>query len=141
MFVKLLGNHMPTTDPIAEMLTYLRNASAVKHHEVRMPSSHFKVALAEVLVREGYLASSKKIDKDGQTNLLIELRYGKDRQPALQGLARVSRPGQRIYVPKQKIPRVRQGLGMAVLSTPGGLLTDREARKAGVGGEVICTVW
>lgn len=132
---------MPVTDPIADMLTRLRNASAVKHRQVRMPHSRVKAALAELLVREGFLEKANKDENDGKPQLVLSLRYGEDKLPALQGLARVSRPGQRIYVPKQKVPRVRQGLGTAVLSTPSGFMTDREARKAGVGGEVICTIW
>jgi small subunit ribosomal protein S8 len=132
---------VPTTDPIADMLTRLRNASAVHLPEARMPHSRVKAALAEVLAKEGFIAKAVKDENDGKADLVISLRYGEDKLPALQGLARVSRPGQRIYVPKQKVPRVRQGLGIAVLSTPSGLMTDRQARKAGVGGEVICTVW
>ncbi|MFO0702872.1 MAG: 30S ribosomal protein S8 [Candidatus Andersenbacteria bacterium] len=132
---------MPTTDPIADMLTRLRNASAAHHTQTRMPHSRVKAALAELLVREGFVSKAGRDENEGKPELVVSLRYGDDRTPALQGIARVSKPGQRIYVPKQKVPRVRQGLGVAVLSTPKGLMTDREARRAGVGGEVICTVW
>lgn len=123
------------------MLTRLRNASAVRLPQVRMPHSRVKAALADVLAKEGYVGKVSKDDNEGKPELVIVLRYGEDKSPALQGLARVSKPGQRIYVPKTKVPRVRQGLGMSVLSTPNGLLTDRQARKAGVGGEVLCTIW
>lgn len=132
---------MVGTDPIADMLTRLRNASLVRKAEVRMPHSRVKEALAKVLSREGYIGEVSRDEKEGMPELVVRLRYDEQQKPAIRGITRVSKPGQRIYVPKKKIPRIQQGLGTAVLSTPQGLLTDREARKQGVGGEILCTIW
>ena len=130
------------TDPIADMLTRLRNASRVGLAEVRIPHSRLKEALAKVLQKEGFLEEVSKDEKEKMPELIVKMRYvDTDKRPAFTGLQRISSPGQRIYVPKKKIPRVQQGLGIAILSTPQGLLTDGEARKQGTGGEVICKVW
>lgn len=131
------------SDPIADMLTRIRNANAAMHDEVRMPSSKLKEALAGVLKREGYIEDFTVTDepnRPGRT-LTIKMKYSPDRVRTISGLRRVSKPGLRIYRKADKIPRVLGGLGVAVLSTSKGLLTDREARKAGVGGEVLCYVW
>ncbi len=132
---------MVGSDPIGDMLTRLRNASLVRKPEVRMPHSRVKEALAKVLSREGYVGVVSSTVGESKPELVVKLRYDEKQVPAIRGITRVSKPGQRIYVPKKKIPRIQQGLGTAVLSTPQGLLTDREARKKGTGGEVICTIW
>jgi len=131
------------TDPIADMLTRIRNANVAMHDEVSMPSSKLKVALAEVLKSEGYIESFEATDNPsgpGQT-LTISMKYSPERQRVISGLKRVSKPGLRVYSKKTEIPRVLGGLGVAVLSTSNGLMTDRAARKAKVGGEVLCHVW
>ncbi len=134
---------MTMTDPIADMLTRIRNANTAMHDEVSMPSSKLKVALAEVLKSEGYIddfAAADNGDRPGQT-LTITMRYSPERKRVISGLKRVSKPGLRVYSKNNEIPRVLGGLGVAVLSTSNGLLTDRAARKARVGGEVLCYVW
>lgn len=134
---------MTMTDPIADMLTRLRNANVVMHDVVRMPSSKQKEALAAVLEREGYITgwtASDNADKPGRT-LEITMKYSSDRARTIQGIKRVSKPGLRVYTGSDKLPRVLGGLGVAVLSTSQGLMTDREARKRRVGGEVLCFVW
>ncbi len=133
---------MTMTDPIADMLTRIRNANIAMHDEVSMPSSKLKVALAEVLKSEGYIddfAATDNVGKPGQT-LTITMRYSPERKRVISGLKRVSKPGLRVYSKNSEIPRVLGGLGVAVLSTSNGLLTDRAARKARVGGEVLCYV-
>ncbi len=134
---------MTMTDPIADMLTRIRNANIAMHDEVSMPSSKIKVALAKVLQSEGYIQDFQAIDNasgPGQT-LTISMKYSPERQRVISGLKRVSKPGLRVYSKKTEIPRVLGGLGVAVLSTSNGLMTDRAARKAKVGGEVLCHVW
>jgi small subunit ribosomal protein S8 len=131
------------TDPIADMLTRLRNANIAFHDEVLMPSSKLKEALARILVREGYIAGfdvSKDAAKPGQ-QLKIELKYTPDRKRTISGLKRVSKPGLRVYSASTDVPRVLCGMGIAILSTNQGLMTDREARQRRVGGEVLCQVW
>jgi small subunit ribosomal protein S8 len=131
------------TDPIADMLTRIRNANIAMHDEVSMPSSKIKVALAKVLQSEGYIQDFQAVDNaagPGQT-LTISMKYSPERQRVISGLKRVSKPGLRVYSKKTEIPRVLGGLGVAVLSTSNGLMTDRAARKAKVGGEVLCHVW
>lgn len=129
------------TDPIADMLTRLRNANQALHHEVKMPSSKMKEGIAEILAAEGYVDSFKIEDDRVGRALTIRLRYGDDRARVLQGIKRVSKPGHRVYKPAAGISRVQGGLGVAILSTSQGLLTDREARRRKVGGEVLCEVW
>ena len=134
---------MTMTDPIADMLTRIRNANVAMHDEVSMPSSKLKVALADVLKSEGYIDGYTATDNStgpGQT-LTISMKYSPERQRVISGLKRVSKPGLRVYSKKTEIPRVLGGLGVAVLSTSNGLMTDRAARKAKVGGEVLCHVW
>lgn len=131
------------TDPIADMLTRLRNANVAMHDEVTMPSSTLKVALAKVLEKEGYITghSVAPATKGPGTTLTIQLKYSPERLRTISGLRRVSKPGLRVYSKAEEIPRVLGGLGVAVLSTNQGLMTDREARKRRVGGEVLCYVW
>jgi small subunit ribosomal protein S8 len=131
------------TDPVADMLTRIRNANTAMHDEVRMPSSKLKEALAGVLKREGYIDAFEVSDDPSRPGrlLTITMKYSPERARTISGLRRVSKPGLRIYTKADKVPRVLGGLGVAVLSTSRGLMTDREARKAGVGGEILCFVW
>lgn len=131
------------TDPIADMLTRVRNANTAMHDEVRMPSSKQKVALAAILEKEGYIAGySVAPSTSGPGEVLtISMKYSNDRRRTISGLRRISTPGLRIYRKSTDVPRVLGGLGVAVLSTSQGLMTDREARKRKVGGEVLCYVW
>ena len=131
------------TDPIADMLTRIRNANTAMHDEVRMPASKQKVALATILQKEGYITGfsvAPSTTTPGDV-LTIEMKYSDDRKRTISGLRRISTPGLRIYRKSDSVPRVLGGLGVAVLSTSQGLLTDREARKRKVGGEVLCYVW
>lgn len=131
------------TDPIADMLTRVRNANTAMHDEVRMPSSKQKVALAEVLQREGYIGTYEvsPSPKGVGEVLTIQMKYSPERARTIAGLRRISTPGLRVYRKADSVPRVLGGLGVAVLSTSQGLMTDREARKRKVGGEVLCYVW
>jgi small subunit ribosomal protein S8 len=131
------------TDPVADMLTRIRNANTAMHDEVRMPSSKLKEALAAVLQREGYIDGFTVADDPNRPGrlLTITMKYSPERARTISGLRRVSKPGLRIYTKADGVPRVLSGLGVAVLSTSKGLMTDREARRAGVGGEVLCFVW
>jgi small subunit ribosomal protein S8 len=131
------------TDPVADMLTRVRNANIAMHDDVRMPSSKLKEALADVLRREGYIEAYTVADDTGRPGrvLTITMKYTPERKRTISGIRRVSKPGLRIYRKADKIPRVLGGLGVAVLSTSKGLMTDREARRAGVGGEILCYVW
>jgi small subunit ribosomal protein S8 len=134
---------MTMTDPIADMLTRLRNANVAYHDEVRMPSSKLKEALAAVLQREGYVAgwrSEEDPSRPGKV-LTVQMKYTPERARSIAGIQRVSKPGLRVYTQADKLPRVLGGLGVAVLSTSQGLMTDREARERRVGGEVLCYVW
>ena len=134
---------MTMTDPIADMLTRIRNANPAMHDDVRMPSSKQKVALATILLREGYIDTFELSDHpEGHSKILtVKMKYTPDRARTITGLRRVSKPGLRQYVRADSVPRVLGGLGVAVLSTSLGLMTDREARKRNVGGEVLCHVW
>jgi len=131
------------TDPIADMLTRVRNANLRQHDDVSMPSSKVKVALADVLQKAGYVSGYSVEDEPGRPSqvLTIELKYDKERRRTISGIRRVSKPGLRVYSKAHDVPRVLGGMGIAVLSTSVGLLTDREARKRNVGGEVLCQVW
>ena len=132
---------MTMTDPVADMLTRLRNANSAHHDSVSLPSSKLKTHIAEILKREGYIASWTVEDaRVGQT-LTLELKYGPNRERSIAGIKRVSTPGLRVYAKSTEIPRVLGGLGVAIISTSGGLLTDRQAGKQGVGGEVLAFVW
>lgn len=132
---------MTMTDPVADMLTRLRNANSAHHETVSLPNSKLKTHIAEILQREGYIASWKTADaRVGQT-LTLELKYSQDRARSIVGIKRVSKPGLRVYAKSSEIPVVHGGLGIAILSTSSGLLTNKEASKKGVGGEVLAYVW
>lgn len=130
-----------TTDPIADMLTRIRNANMVKHASVDVPASNVKKRLAEILLSEGFIKGYDIIDDGKQGIIRIELKYGEGKERVISGLKRISKPGLRVYAKKTDIPKVLGGLGIAVISTSNGIITDKEARKLGVGGEVICYVW
>jgi len=132
---------MPVTDPIADMLTRIRNANMVRKDHVLVPASKLKLEVAKVLKAQGYIQKYDLIDDKRHGQLRIHLRYARERDRVITGLRRVSRPGMRIYVNSKQIPRVLGGLGIAVLSTSDGVLTDREARRRRIGGEILCYVW
>ena len=129
------------TDPIADMLTRLRNANTAGHEKVDIPSSRLKVEIAQILKKEGFVTGYKVIDQDVQDILQVYLKYGSGNERVLRGITRTSKPGLRIYARSRKIPRVLSGMGIAIISTSKGIMTDREARNQGVGGEVLCHVW
>jgi small subunit ribosomal protein S8 len=134
---------MTMTDPIADMLTRVRNANLAMHDEIEMPSSKLKEALAALLEKEGYIAgwsAADATDRPGRV-LTVTMKYSEDRQRVISGITRVSKPGLRVYTKAETVPRVLGGLGVAVVSTSKGLMTDREARRQHVGGEVLCYVW
>lgn len=132
---------MTMTDPIADMLTRLRNANAAYHETVGMPYSTIKAHIAEILQQEGYISGWDVADADVGKKLEIALKFGPSRERSIAGLKRVSKPGLRVYAKKDRLPRVLGGLGIAIISTSGGLMTDRQAVKRGVGGEVLAYVW
>jgi small subunit ribosomal protein S8 len=136
---------MTMTDPIADMLTRLRNANAAYHDAAIMPSSKLKTHIAEILQQEGYIAGWRvdEVEKDGHTfkQLVVDLKYGPNRERSIAGLRRVSKPGLRVYAKSNALPKVLGGLGVAIISTSNGLLTDKQATKKGVGGEVLAYVW
>lgn len=129
------------TDPIADMLTRLRNANSAYHDEVAMPYSKLKSRIAEILQAEGYIAGWKVEDAEVGKTLTIDLKFGPNRERSISGVRRVSKPGLRVYAKSTNLPRVLGGLGVAILSTSSGLLTDKQAAKQGVGGEVLAYVW
>jgi small subunit ribosomal protein S8 len=132
---------MSMTDPIADMLTRLRNGNAAYHDEITMPSSRMKVEIAKVLKQEGYIRDYTVDKADVGSKLTIALKYGPNRERTISGVRRISKPGLRVYAKKENLPRVLGGLGIAIISTSSGLLTDRAAHKAGIGGEVVAYVW
>ena len=136
---------MTMTDPIADMLTRVRNANSAYHDRVSMPSSKIKTHIAEILQQEGYIAgwTVKDVEKDGSTfkQLVVDLKYGPNRERSIAGIRRVSKPGLRVYAKSTSLPKVLGGLGVAIISTSTGLLTDKQANKKGVGGEVLAYVW
>lgn len=132
---------MVMTDPIADMLTRIRNAHSVNHDKVDVPASRLKAELARILKEEGYVRDFKLIQDKGRPTIRLFLKYGPQRRRVITGIRRISKPGLRVYAGKDEIPRVLGGLGVAVLSTSKGVLSDRQARQEGVGGEVICYVW
>jgi small subunit ribosomal protein S8 len=132
---------MPTTDPIADLLTRIRNGLTARKAYVLVPSSKVKVAITQVLLEEGFIQGYEVTKDRPQPNLRVWLKYDKDRKPVLSGLKRISKPGQRVYKGRHDLPWVLSGLGVAVVSTPKGVMTSREARRLGVGGEVLCYVW
>ncbi len=129
------------SDPIADMLNRIRNAGAVGQAHVDVPTSKFKRALADLLASEGYLGAVTETEVEGRSMLRIGLKYGPKRTPIINSLTRVSKPGRRAYAKSKQVPVVRGGLGIAVVSTSQGLMADRDARRKGVGGEVVCEVW
>lgn len=132
------------TDPIADMLSRIRNAAGAQHDTTRIPASKMKLAIGEILKREGYISDVREDEGDGQAKskaIVVALKYAGDRSAAFQGLKRVSRPGRRVYARHDHIPRVLSGLGVSIVSTSKGLMTDKEARKNRVGGEILCEVW
>ncbi len=132
---------MQITDPIADMLTRIRNANSAKHDTVSVPASNVKKAIAQILVDEGYIKSFKVIEDGKQGVIEIALKYGPNKSQVLLGLRRVSKPGLRIYTDCENMPKVMKGLGIAILSTSKGIMTDKDARKANVGGEVLAFIW
>ncbi|MBH8598870.1 MULTISPECIES: 30S ribosomal protein S8 [unclassified Thermoactinomyces] len=132
---------MVMTDPIADMLTRIRNANTVRHESVEFPASRIKREIAEILKREGFIRDAEYIEDNKQGIIRIFLKYGPNNEKVITGLKRISKPGLRVYVKANEIPRVLRGLGIAILSTNKGILTDKEARQQKVGGEVIAYVW
>jgi small subunit ribosomal protein S8 len=129
------------TDPISDMLTRIRNAGLARHDRTEVPASRMKEAVAHILKLEGFIADVRPSEGDGPKKLTIVLKYGRDRQSAIDGVKRISRPGRRVYVRHDHIPRVLSGLGISILSTSRGVMSDREARRQKIGGELICEVW
>jgi small subunit ribosomal protein S8 len=132
---------MVMTDPVADFLTRIRNANSVNHEKVEIPSSKLKVTLAEILKEEGYIKDYDYIEDGKQGILRLYLKYGANKQKVITGIKRISKPGLRVYAKKDQIPRVLGGLGIAIISTSQGVMTDKRARKSGLGGEVLCYVW
>ena len=133
---------MSMSDPIADMLTRIRNANTAKHDTVDVPSSKMKLAIADILVREGYIKKYDLIEDGGFTTIRITLKYGKDKnEKIITGLKKISKPGLRVYAGAENMPKVLGGLGIAIVSTNQGVMTDKEARKANVGGEVLAFIW
>ena len=132
---------MTMTDPIAYMLTRIRNAAQAAHEEVTIPASRIKESIARILVEEGFVDAYEVVDVSPQAAIKMRLRYDEGRAPAISGLRRVSKPGRRVYRPATDLPRVLGGLGVAIISTSQGVMTDKEARRARVGGEVLAYVW
>lgn len=132
---------MSMTDPLADMLTRMRNAGKAGFDKVDIPASRMKIALARIFKEEGFIKNYKVIKDNRQGLLRVYLRYDEHNQPLIQGIERVSKPGRRVYVGHEDLPRVQGGLGVAVISTPKGVVTDKQARKLKVGGEVLCQVW
>ena len=130
------------TDPIADMLTRIRNANTAKHDTVDVPSSKMKLAIAQILLDEGYIKSYELVENGKFNDIRITLKYGASKnEKIISGLQRISKPGLRVYANKEELPKVLGGLGVAIISTNKGVITDKEARKLGVGGEVLCFVW
>ena len=132
---------MSMTDPIADLLTRIRNAQQARHKTVDVPSSKMKVAIVAILADEGFVDSFKVLEEGVQGTIRVSLKYGSGGERAIQGVERVSRPGRRVYCGKDEIPKVLDGLGLTILSTPKGVLTGNACRRLGVGGEVLCNVW
>ncbi|MBP3940247.1 MAG: 30S ribosomal protein S8 [Christensenellaceae bacterium] len=132
---------MPVTDPVADMLTRIRNALVIKRESVEMPSSKMKLAIAQILQTEGYIRNFEVVEESVGSTLKIKLKYSPDGTAVISGLKKISKPGLRIYARKEQIPQVLGGLGIAIISTSKGVITDAEARKNNVGGEVLAYVW
>ena len=132
---------MQITDPIADMLTRIRNANSSKHETVNIPSSKMKIEIAKILLDEGYIAGYEVIEDGLQGIIKVTLKYGPDKQKVITGLKRISKPGLRVYASKDELPRVLRGLGIAIISTSKGIMTDKKARSENVGGEVLAFIW
>ena len=132
---------MITTDPIADMLTRIRNANSAKHKTVDIPASNMKLAIADILFKEGYIKAYEEISDDTQGIIRITLKYDEKGNKVIAGLKRISKPGLRVYASKDELPKVLNGLGIALISTSKGIVTDKQARELGVGGEVLAYVW
>ena len=132
---------MITTDPIADMLTRIRNANNAKHKTVDIPASNMKLAIADILFKEGYIKSFEEIKDDAQGIIRITLKYDEKGTRVIDGLKRISKPGLRVYASKEELPKVLNGLGIAIISTSKGIMTDKEARKENIGGEVLAYIW
>jgi small subunit ribosomal protein S8 len=132
---------MNLTDPVADFLTRVRNAIRSRQQKVDVPASKLKLEIARILKEEGYIANFKATEEEGKRVLRVYLKYGNNNDPAISNVQRVSRPGCRVYVGRNEIPRVLGGLGINILTTPRGVMTGRDARKQGVGGEILCEIW
>ena len=132
---------MTMTDPIADMLTRIRNANTVGHATVDIPASKMKKSIAGILAEEGYIRGFDVIDNDNQGILRIQMKYGAEKERVISGIKKISKPGLKVYAKSDEVPKVLGGLGIAIISTSNGVISDKEARKLGVGGEVICYVW
>ncbi len=132
---------MNLTDPVADMLTRIRNAASARHQKVDVPASKLKTEIARILKEEGYISNYKAVEEEGHKIVRIYLKYGGGNESTISNLARISRPGCRVYVRRSEIPRVLGGMGINILTTPRGVMTGRQARKQGLGGEVLCEVW
>ena len=132
---------MTMTDPIADMLTRIRNANTEGHETVEIPASNIKKSIAEILLNEGYISKYEVIDDNKQGIIKIEMKYGAGKERVISGIKKISKPGLKVYAKANEVPKVLGGLGIAIISTSKGVISDKEARKLGVGGEVICYVW
>jgi small subunit ribosomal protein S8 len=132
---------MSLTDPVADFLARIRNAIKARHQKVDVPASKLKLEMARILKEEGYVSNFKPMEEDGKKIIRVYLKYGNDNQAAISSLNRISRPGCRVYVGNHEIPRILGGLGINILTTPKGVMTGRQARKQGLGGEILCEVW
>lgn len=132
---------MTMTDPIADMLTRIRNANTVGHETVEIPASKIKKSIAGILTEEGYIKGFEVIEDDKQGMIRVEMKYGPNKEKVISGIKKISKPGLKVYAKATDVPKVLGGLGIAIISTSSGVISDREARKLGVGGEVICYVW
>ena len=132
---------MVVTDTIADMLTRIRNANQMRYQEVSVPASNLKVSLAKILKEEGFIEDYKVVDDNVQGTIVLTLKYGQNKERVITGLKRISKPGLRVYAKAGEVPKVLNGLGIAVISTSHGVMTDKEARKENLGGEVLCYIW
>jgi len=132
---------MTMTDPIADMLTRIRNANTVGHATVDIPASKMKKSIAGIMTEEGYIKGYDVIDDDKQGTIRVHMKYGSDKEKVISGIKKISKPGLKVYAKANEVPRVLGGLGIAIISTSNGVISDKEARKLGVGGEVICYIW
>ena len=132
---------MAMTDPVADMLTRIRNANTAGHADVEIPASKIKKNIAEILLKEGYIKGYEVVEGEPQDMIKVQMKYGPDKTRVITGIKRISKPGLKVYAKKDEVPKVLGGLGTAIISTSNGLITDKQARELGVGGEVICYVW